>query len=543
MIPRSLRDERQTIIVVGKIAFVGNFKNPTGVTTMKIKNSTILFAIFLGLCPAQAEVKLNALFSANAVLQRDSAVPVWGTADPGEKITVEFAGQTKSTAADDKGSWKVLLDPMPASSENRILTVKGEKTASPLQANNILVGDVWLCSGQSNMERELGLRKGQQPLINWEEEASSANYPLLRHLIVKNGPSDTPVSELNASWQVCSPETAPTFTAVGYYFGRDLHKHLGVPIGLINSTVGGTPSDAWTSLEILESGFPEVIANHEKAIAGYPEAVERFRKEEPELLAKWEKDAEEARKNGKPEPRKPSPPRDPKTSAMRPASLFNGKIAPLIPSAIKGVIWYQGESNNSRAKQYRTLFPALIKDWRTRWEQPQLPFLFVQIAPFKNMSPEIREAQLIAWQSTPATSMVVTTDVGDADDIHPTRKEPVGVRLALAARAKVYGEDIVYSGPVFSGMQVEGDQAILQFDHIGSGLVAKDGPLRGFTISGDGMTFVPAEAEIAGNTVKVKANGIAAPKSVRYGWTNVPDVNLFNAEGLPASPFRTDVEQ
>ncbi len=509
---------------------------------MKIMKSTILFALLLGICPAQADVKLHALFSDNAVLQRDSAVPVWGTADPGEKITVEFAGQTKSDTADDKGSWKVMLDPMPASSENRTLSVTGDKSASPVKADNILVGDVWLCSGQSNMERELGLRKGQQPLVNWEAEASSANYPLIRHLLVKNGPSDTPVNKLDASWQICSPETAPAFTAVGYYFGRDLHKHLGVPIGLINSTVGGTPSDAWTSREILESGFPEVLSNHEKAIADHPAAVERFRQEEPALLVRWANEAEEARKNGKPEPRKPAEPRDPKTSAMRPASLFNGKIAPLIPSAIKGVIWYQGESNNSRAKQYRTLFPAMINDWRNRWEKPELPFLFVQIAPFKNMSPEIREAQLIAWQSTPATSMVVTTDVGDADDIHPTRKEPVGTRLALAARAKAYGEDLVYSGPVYSGMQVEGDQAILRFDHIGSGLVAKDGPLRGFTITGDGQTFVPAEAEIIGDTVRVRANGVTAPKAVRYGWANVPDVNLFNAEGLPATPFRTDVE-
>lgn len=509
---------------------------------MKITKATIVLVLLLGLCTANAEVKLNALFGDNAVLQRDAVVPVWGTADAGENVTVEFAGQTKSSTADEKGSWKVVLEPMPTSSENRSLTVTGDKTAAPLRANNILVGDVWLCSGQSNMERELGPRANQQPLVNWEAEAASANYPLIRHLHVKNGPSDSPTSELNASWNICTPETAPTFTAVGYYFGRDLHKHLGVPIGLIHSSAGGTPCEAWTSREVLESGFPEVLANHEKAIAGYPEAVERFRKEEPDLLAKWEKDAKEARKNGAPEPRKPAPPSDPTTSVKRPTGLFNGKIAPLIPTAIKGVIWYQGEANHRLAKQYRTLFPAMINDWRTRWKQPGLPFLFVQIAPFKNMLPEIREAQLIAWQSTPQTAMVVTTDVGDAEDIHPTRKEPVGARLALAARAKAYGEKLVYSGPVFSGMDIADNHAVLRFDHVGGGLMAKDGPLRGFTISGDGQTFVPAEAEIVGNTVKVHAAGISKPVAVRYGWANVPDVNLFNAEGLPATPFRTDVE-
>lgn len=499
----------------------------------------------LALCalalPAHAEVRLHALFSENAVLQRETAVPVWGTAAPGEKISVSFAGQTKTTAADNTGAWKLQLEPMQASKENRSLTVSGDQTKSPLKISNVLVGDVWICSGQSNMERELGLHSGQKPLDNWEQEAASANYPLIRHLQVKNGPSDTPVPELNGDWQVCSPQTVPKFTAVGYYFGRDLHKHLGVPIGLINSSVGGTPADAWTSHEVLEKGFPEILANHQKAIAGYGEALARFHEQEPALLEQWAKDSEAARASGKPEPRKPAPPRDPKTSSMRPAALFNGKIVPLLPGALKGVIWYQGEANGARAKQYRTLLPAMITDWRSHWQQPELPFLFVQIAPYSKLSPELREAQLIAWQKTPRTAMVVTTDVGDAEDIHPTRKEPVGARLALAARALVYGDNIVYSGPLFSGMSLENDCAVLRFQHVGGGLVAKNGPLRGFTVSGDGKTFVPAEAQIAGDTVKVRASGISKPLAVRYGWSNVPDVNLFNAEGLPASPFRTDV--
>lgn len=496
----------------------------------------------LAITPLHAEVKIHALFSEDAVLQRETPVPVWGTAAPGEKVTVSFAGQNKTTAADPSGNWKLALDPMLASKENRSLRVTGDQTKLPLEIKNVLVGDVWLCSGQSNMERELGPRTGQKPLENWEQEVASANYPLIRHLLVKNGPSDTPIAELNGSWQACSPQTVPKFTAVGYYFGRDLHKHLGVPIGLINSSVGGTPADAWTSLEVLQKEFPVILANHQKAMTGYPDALNKYHEQEPVLLEQWTKDAEAARASGKAEPRKPAPPRDPKTSAMRPAALFYGKIHPLVPCSLKGVIWYQGEANCARAKQYRTLLPAMIADWRSHWQHAGLPFLFVQIAPNNKMVPELREAQLIAWQNTPRTAMVVTTDVGDAEDIHPTRKEPVGARLALAARAVAYGENIVYSGPVFSEISVEGDRAILRFRHLGAGLLAKDGPLRGFTLSGDGKMFLPAEAAISGTTITVRAAGVSKPLAVRYGWANVPDVNLFNAEGLPASPFRTDVE-
>ena len=501
-----------------------------------------LIAALAGLVPARAEFKLNALFTDNAVLQRDAVVPVWGTAAPGEKVTVEFSDQKKSCTADAAGAWKVTLDPMPACNENRPLMVSGDKTAAPLAIKDVLVGDVWLCSGQSNMARPLGPYPKQQPLVNWEAEAASADYPRIRHLLVKNGAADTPAGELTAAWQVCSPQTAPNFTAVGYYFGRDLHKHLSVPIGLINSSVGGTPAEAWTSREVLEARFPDILAEHEKSIVNHADESARYQREALALLGQWTKRAEAARLNGQPEPQKPAPPPDPRISVKRPASLFNGKIAPLIPCAIKGVVWYQGESHFSRPGPYRALFPAMIDDWRKRWQRPDLPFLFVQVAPHKVLPPELREAQLIAWQNTPFTAMVVSTDVGDAQDIHPPRKEPVGERLALAARALAYGEKIVYSGPVFSGLTLDGDTAVLQFAHAGGGLVAQDGPLRGFTVSGDAKNFVSAEAEISGDSVKVRAAGVAAPVAVRYGWANVPDVNLFNAEGLPATPFRTDVD-
>ena len=225
-----------------------------------------------------------------------------------------------------------------------------------------------------------------------------------------------------------------------------------------------------------------------------------------------------------------------------PTVLFNGMIAPLVPYAIKGVIWYQGEGNAGQSQEYRTLFPRLIADWREKWGQGDFPFLFVQVAPFQNLPPGIREAQLLSWQKTPNTAMVVTTDVGDATDIHPRQKEPVGARLALAARALAYGEKIEYSGPVFDALNIDGGRAVLRFKHLGSGLLAKDGELKGFTIAGADKTFVAAKADIQGDTVVVSSAEVRTPVAVRYGWANVPDVNLFNKEGLPASPFRTDAD-
>ncbi|MEN9840315.1 MAG: hypothetical protein RL376_115, partial [Verrucomicrobiota bacterium] len=242
---------------------------------------------------------------------------------------------------------------------------------------------------------------------------------------------------------------------------------------------------------------------------------------------------------GKRAPARPSAPPDPRRSPKHPSSLYQGMIVPLQPYSLRGVIWYQGESNARRADAYRTLFPALIRDWRAQWGQGEFPFLFVQIAPYKDQPPEIRDAQLHTWRTTPNTAMVVTTDVGDAQDIHPTRKEPVGARLALAARALVYGEKLAYSGPLFRSASVTGPKVTLSFDHLGGSLVAKDGPLRGFTVSADGKTFVPAQAEIVGDTVVLQAESVTNPVEARYGWANVPDVNLFNAAGLPASPFRT----
>jgi sialate O-acetylesterase len=338
-------------------------------------------------------------------------------------------------------------------------------------------------------------------------------------------------------------------------------------VGLIHSSYGATYAQAWTSLDGLEKEpmlhryaeqVKKLAANYERASATYPgeladykEKLKQWEKEVGvaynETLKAWTAENQKLKLEGKPAIPKPKPaqprpvePISPEGPPNTPTALFNAMIAPLMPYAIKGVIWYQGENNAGNSPEYRTLFPRLIADWREKWGQGDFPFLFVQIAPFNNLPPEIREAQLLTWQKTPNTAMAVITDVGDATDLHPRQKEPVGARLALAARAIAYDEKIEYSGPVFDSLKINGDRAVLSFKHLGSGLLAKEGDLKGFMIAGANKKFVAAKAEIQGDTVVVSSEQVKVPVVVRYGWENVPDVNLFNKEGLPASPFRTD---
>lgn len=514
---------------------------------------TALFTVSL-----QAEVKPNSLFSDGAVLQRDQKIPVWGTARDGEKVTVEFQGQKATTTAAD-GKWSVRLDPLKAGGPFA-MTLTGDNAVT---VNNLLVGEVWLASGQSNMNLTLA----QLPTL--AEESQKANYPQIRTFKVKVVVSATPLAEATGNWVACSPDTAKDFSAVGYYFARVIHHKFGVPVGLIHSALGATPAQAWTSEEGLKSdpmldeyvqNIKKRTENFEAATAAYPAALakheadtktwnETVGKAHKEKLAEWEAATAVAKQNNQPLPPRPRPslptpkaPEPPEGVSTDPAVLFNGMIAPLIPYGIKGVIWYQGESNSGRSKEYLTLFPAMIADWRGRWGQGDFPFLYVQVAPWGGMPPEIREAQFLTLGKVKNSAMTVTTDVGDAKDIHPRIKEPVGQRLALAARALAYGEAIEYSGPLYDSMKVDSGKIILQFKHIGGGLVAKDGPLKGFTIAGADKKFVPAKAEIQGDTIVVSADGITEPIAARYGWANVPDVNLYNKEGLPASPFRTDLE-
>ena len=498
-----------------------------------MKKVTFLTLTAVALAPLaalHAAVKPNALFSDNAVLQQGIPVPVWGTAGDGEKVTVMFAGQTAATVAKD-GKWQVTLPVLKANSTPQTLTIAGE---NKVEIKNVLVGEVWVCSGQSNMAF------GLSGAANGAAAIQAANDPQLRLLTVPHAAKDEPQSEVKATWSECTSATAAKFSAVAYFFGRDLRQALNVPVGLIHSSVGGTPAITWTGVKALEENpeLKSLLERQAKAVAEFNPA--KLAAQNKKQAEKYRQDAAQAKAEGKPKPKEPRPISSPMENQSRPCALYNGMIAPLQPYAIQGAIWYQGEANNGNPQQYQTLFPALITGWRSEWKQGDFPFLFVQIAPENRMTPEIREAQLFTWQKTPRTAMAVTTDVGDANNIHPTQKEPVGARLALAARAIAYGEKIEYSGPLYASHAVRGGKVVLTFTHLGKGLLAKDGALKGFTIAGADKKFVPAEAEITGSTVVVSSPGVPSPVAVRYGWANVPDINLFNKDGIPAASFRTD---
>jgi sialate O-acetylesterase len=522
-----------------------------------------LLILFLALCgPSRGDVNPSPLFSEGAVLQQGVPIPVWGTADPGEKVTVRLGGQAVSMVAGKDGKWKVQLPPHEAGGPF-VMTISGCNT---LTFSNVMVGEVWVCAGQSNMAFSLG---GADTAVS---EIPKANYPKLRIFGVGAKGYALPQTALpGGRWVECSPQTAGGFTAVGYFFGRDLLKARSVAVGLISTAWCGTPAEAWTSLDGLKKakelqGYVDIA---QKLADDYPRAMcllpGRFAKYwagftrwnnshgkvYEKAYAEWAAAAEAAKADGKCAPTPPPapvglppvPPASPDADEGMPKTptvIFNGRIAPLTPYAIKGVLWYQAEGNAVKAEEYRTLFPCLIADWREKWGIGNFPFLFVQLPAYVKFAPGIREAQRLTLGKSSNTAMVVTTDLGGANELHPANKEPVGIRLALAARAVAYGEKIEYSGPLFQSLEIEGSRAILSFQHTGSGMVAKDGELKGFVIAGADRKFIPAKAEIIGNTVVTSSPEVAAPVAVRYGWNNVPDGNLFNKEGLPASPFRTD---
>jgi sialate O-acetylesterase len=508
-----------------------------------ISFSLLLFV--LGAFSAQAAVQPNTIFADHMVLQRQLPIVVWGTAGDNEQVSVELKGpggdQTVSTTAVG-GKWQVKLPPFQAGGPYT-MTITGQ---NKIEINDVLIGEVWLCSGQSNMERQLGPRPPQPEVVDWEKEVAAANYPQIRQYYVNQtkGEQNTPSASVSGSWAICSPQTAANFTSVGYFFARDLQEKLHVPVGIIHSSLGGTPVKAWTSREAMLAD-PELKKIFDKedldvSVKKWNADMADYKAKEPALLDQYNKDLATATQAGTPPPRKPEPPRNP-ASFWTPSVLYNGMIAPLEPYAIRGVVWYQGESDSGAgAPVYERNFHAMIADWRKAWGEGNFPFLFVQIAPCGAWDPAIREAQLLAWQKTPNTAMVVTTDIGSTD-MHPPHKQIVGERLVLAARALVYGEKTLeYSGPTYKSVTYNGNKAILDFTHLDGGLMAKDGDLKGFEISADGKTFVPAKAEIQGNTVEVSADQVANPQAVRFGWNSIPDVNLFNKIGLPASPFCTN---
>ena len=521
---------------------------------LKTVLSTTVLLSLAALC-AQADVKLHNLFTDHMVLQRDIAVPVWGWADDGEKVTVEFRGKKVSTTAKG-GKWMVKLGKLKAGGPDE-LKVSGKNS---ITLADVLVGEVWLASGQSNME--WSMRSSYQPF----EDILAANNPKLRLFTVPKLKANEPVKDVVSAWKETSPSAVSNFSAVAYYFGLKLQKDLGVPVGIIHTSWGGSPAEVWMSDAVL-SGNPEYKRD---IVDAYGTQMEKL----AEAVAQWEKEQAQARADGKPfTKRKPG-------AGWKPSELYNGMIAPLIPYAIQGAIWYQGESNAGRAHQYRSLFVDMVKNWRNDWDQGDFTFLQVQLAPFMAVKDEpadstwaeLREAQIHATKVLPKVGAVSITDFGDPKDIHPIWKQPVGDRLALAARGIAYGEKFTWSGPEYRSGKVKGDKVVLSFDFVGDGLFGagsrsdnvprskqSDGialnynlakgwvtsPLTGFAIAGEDRKFVWAKAEIEGDKVVVSSPLVPKPVAVRYGWADCPVVNLycspgFQQGGLPASPFRTD---
>lgn len=498
--------------------------------------SNILFLALLLVSPgsALAELKLPALISDGMVLQRDKEVVIWGWAEPGELISVNGSWQNKEmiATADMDGEWTLKMDPHEAGGPYE-LTINGERK---ITIKNIMFGEVWVCSGQSNMEWIVANS------ADAEKEIAAADYPNIRMFTVVKRVAEEPQADCQGKWDVCNSQTVPKFSAVGYYFGRELHKELQVPIGLIHTSWGGTPAEAWTKREVVKK-LPECAEIFQR----YDEAakqVQQIQKEYEEKLEQWKQSADS---EGKEAPQKPEIPMRLRYPMVA-FSLYNAMISPLLNYRIQGAIWYQGEANADRAYQYRKLFPAMIQNWREDWKQGDFPFIFVQLANFMAIKPEpadsawaeLREAQLQTLE-LPNTGMAVIIDIGEAKNIHPKNKQDVGRRLALWALANTYGKELVYSGPIYKSMKIEGNKIILQFEHVGGGLTAGGNePLKGFAVAGEDRKFVWADAEIVGNTVVVSSENVSAPVAVRYAWADNPQCNFYNKEGLPASPFRTD---
>jgi len=521
--------------------------------------AAILFLCVVALAPcARAEVRLASPFTSHMVLQRDMKVPVWGTADAGETVTVEFAGQKISAQADADGNWRVNFDPLAVSAEGRTLTVTGSHTAQPVTLDDVVVGEVWLASGQSNMDFSMSKKvKYFAGVTNEDAEIAAANYPLIRMFIGNASKAYKPQMTVTGVWQVCTPQTAPGFCAIGYFFARDLQREINVPIGIIAEAFGASTAEAWIDRPTMTAD-PKL----KPMLDRFDVAVENFRTNRPAVVAPPRSEdvnatnevavtatniASAGTTNAAPRRRRgPSGPRDPVQDQHNATVLFNGMINPVIPYAIRGVIWYQGESIIGGAAGI-ALYPhveeALIKDWRALWGEGNFPFYIVQLAGQEaaSNSPKVREAQARGL-ALPKTGMAVTTDIGEAHNVHPKNKQDVGDRLSRIALANVYGRKMEYSGPVYQSMKVEGGVIRVKFSHLGGGLVAKGGvPLKWFVIAGADQKFVPADAKIDGDTVVVSSADVAAPVAVRYAWVNFPDgCNLFNAAGLPAPQFRTD---
>ncbi|MDD2709328.1 MAG: sialate O-acetylesterase [Verrucomicrobiae bacterium] len=502
------------------------------------KQGRAFFFLFV-LLPASgvfADVKMPAIFADNMVLQRNMDIPVWGWADPGEQITVKLNQRQAAAAANSQGQWKVLLPPAAAGGPFE-MTMAGKNA---VVFKNVMIGDVWICSGQSNME--MNVRNSKDAAA----EMAQAGHSNIRMFSVLREMSWEPKTDCHGAWIVCAPNTVAAFSAVGYFFARELERKLHIPIGMIHSSWGGSSAEAWSIREKLSSNpaLKPIISHFDKTAADFGKTTfEQY----GQAYRDWLVAAEKSKAAGQPF----APPPmvvDPRVHHTRPTVLYNAMIAPLIPYAITGVIWYQGETNVFNAALYQTLFPTLIESWREQWRQGAFPFLFVQLANYKAQKSdptesnwaELREAQMMTL-SLPKTGMAVAIDLGEANDVHPKNKQDVGKRLALAAFSIQYGQTIDCSGPIYDGALVEGDSIRIKFKHAGGGLISRDGgPLKGFAIADEDKKFLWADAKIDQDTVVVSSGQVPKPAFVRYAWADNPVCNLCNKAGLPASPFRTD---
>ncbi|MES2692357.1 MAG: sialate O-acetylesterase [Verrucomicrobiota bacterium] len=462
-------------------------------------------SLALAAVAARADVTLPAIFSDHLVLQREASVPVWGWADVGEEVSVTVAGQSQKTTAGADGKWMVKFSNL-RSAAPTTLTVRGKNS---ITIEDVLIGEVWLGSGQSNMAMTVVRSKDA------EAEQAAAKFPFIRLFKEESFAADTPQRIGKGKWVLCSPETVGSSSATLYYFGREIHRALGVPVGLVNSSVGGTPIESWID-EATQRAAPELKASFGPAKSETPPSKK---------VSTKKAEAEATRKGG-------------------PGDLFNGKIAPLIPYAIRGALWYQGEANTTPAKApyYEHQLKLLVQDWRARWGY-EFPFAWAQLPNFSGAGrdwPTVREAMLKTL-ALPKTGMGINIDIGEEKDIHPKNKQEVGRRLSLWALGTVYGQKVpATSGPLPAGHDVRGKEIVVRFKHANGGLVAKDGELKSFLVAGEDKQWKSAQARIVGDTVVISSPEVAKPVAARYGWENFPVCNLYNGAGLPATPFRTD---
>ncbi|QDU59866.1 hypothetical protein Pan216_06990 [Planctomycetes bacterium Pan216] len=508
---------------------------------MSLRRMLLVAAVLpLWLSSARADVKMPSIFSDHMVLQRNQPNPVWGKADPGEEVTVTIGDQTKKATAGDDGRWKATLDPLPAGGPHK-LSVKGKNAVN---IDDVLVGEVWVCSGQSNMRWTVSNSNDA------DLEIMTSDYPEIRLLNVPNVSTAEPQDDFKGAWQVCGPDTVGPFSGVGYFFGRRLHQALGVPVGLINNAWGGSAAEAWVRHDLLEKDdqYAPMLQRWSKADEWDKKAAEaKYQKQ----LANWRESAKKAKAAGKKPSAPPRRPRSPYAPNHHPGRLYNGVLHPTIGYGIKGAIWYQGESNASRAYQYRDLFPLMIQNWRDDWGQGEFPFYWVQLADFRGEKAEpdesdwaeLREAQTMTAEKLPNTGQAVIVDLGEGKDIHPRDKQGVGNRLARLALARDYGKKVAHQSPTYKSMEKKGNgHVVVTLEHTGGGLKPFDvREVLGFTIAGSDRKFVNANAKVVGpDKVEVWSDQVKDPVAVRYAWADNPICNLYSNQGLPVTPFRTD---